>query len=513
MSSFDMSLLLGSLVVLVAIAAVRLGSRAGLPALLLFLLVGIVLGPGGFGLQFGDVQLAHDLGFAALVLILAEGGLTTKWQSVRPVLGLGLLLATVGVLVTIAIVGLFGYFVLRLSFPVSFLLGAIVAPTDAAAVFSVLRGVKIPARLRAALEIESGLNDAPTVLLVTAGTALSVGQSQHGGALAIAGSVVYELVLGVLLGLLAGWLGSKVMARLSLPASGLYPLATMAWIVFTYGFDELVHGSAFAAVYVCAVILGNSQLPHRHATRSFAEGIGWVAQMGLFVMLGVLVTPSSIGWGDTLVAVMLGLVLLFVARPVAVFICAAWFKVPWRHQLFMSWAGLRGAVPIILATVPLAAGMPESPVLFDIIVVFVVVFTCVQAPSLPWLARRLGLVDPHAATDVDIEVAPFEERRADLLEVNIPEGSRLAGMTVLEMRLPPNAVVSLIIRGEDSFSADGSTTLQTGDQFLVVTPAELRDTVERRLTELGRGGRLASWHRGGRRWRAERGMAGESESY
>lgn len=513
MSPFDMTLLLGAVVVLIAIAAVRLGSRAGLPALLLFLLVGIVLGSGAFGVEFTDVQLAHDLGFAALVLILAEGGLTTKWQSVRPVLGLGVVLATVGVLVTIAVVGLFGYFVLNLSFPVSFLLGAVVAPTDAAAVFSVLRSVNLPARLRAALEIESGFNDAPTVLLVTAGTALAVGQQEHGGALALAGSVLLELVLGVLGGLVMGWLGAKMLARLSLPASGLYPLATMAWIVFTYSFDELVHGSAFAAVYVCAVVLGNSQLPHRHATRSFAEGIGWVAQMGLFVMLGILITPSSITWQQAGVAVVLGLVLVFVARPMAVYISAVWFKVPWRHHVFMSWAGLRGAVPIILATVPLAAGMPESHVLFNIIVVFVVVFTSVQAPTLPWMARRLGLVDPHAATDVDIEVAPFEERRADLLEVNIPEGSRLAGITVLEMRLPPNAVVALIMRGEESFSADGSTTLQTGDQILVVTPAAIRDKVERRLTVLGRGGRLASWHLGAKRWRAQREKTHDEDAY
>lgn len=499
MAAADLTLLVAAAVALVAIAAARLGTRAGLPALLLFLLVGVALGNAGFGIRFDDASLAHDLGFVALVLILAEGGLTTSWKQMRPVLGVGLSLAVVGSLVTIAVVGLFGYFVLGLPRAVAFLLGAVVAPTDAAAVFSVLRGVSLPPRVRAALETESGFNDAPTVLLVIAGTELAMGSSPAGGMPGLAGEVVGELAIGVAAGLVMGWIGVQFLRRLSLSNSGLYPLAVMCWILVTYGLVGFIHGSGFAAVYVCAVALGNGQLPHRHATKSFAEGIGWVAQIGLFVMLGLLVHPSTISRLDIGAGVALGVVLTLVARPLAVYVSTVWFGTGWRHQAFMSWAGLRGAVPIILATVPMAAGMPGSDVLFDVIVVFVIVFTSLQAPTLPWMARRLGLVDPRAATDVDIEVAPFDERRADLLTINIPEGSRLAGVRVLELRLPRNAIVALVMRGDESFSPDGDTALETGDQILVVTPADQRAEVEARLLAVGRHGRLAGWTRRSRR--------------
>ena len=503
MSAFDLTLLLGSGVALIAVAAARLGSRAGVPALLIFLFVGIGLGSSGLGIQFSDATMAHNLGFAALVLILAEGGLTTKWSSVKPVLGMGLMLATIGSLVTIAVVGLFGYFVLDLPRAVAFLFGAVVAPTDAAAVFAVLRAVPLPSRVRAALEAESGFNGAPTVLLVIAGTNYAIGLDPAGGVPGLAASVVLELALGVALGGVMGWVGVQIMKRLSLPASGLYPLATMAWIVFTYGLGELAHGSAFASVFVCAMILGNAKLPHRHATRSFAEGVGWIAQIGLFVMLGLLIEPSRITGTDVAIGLALVLVVSLVARPAAVFVSVVWFKVPWREQTFLSWAGLRGAVPIILATVPLAANMPGADQLFDIIVIFVIVSTLIQAPSLPIVARRLGLVNKYAAIDVDIQVAPFEERRADLLQVNTPQGSKLAGVAVRELRLPPNVIVALIIRDEESFSPDGHSTLQVGDEVLVVTPANVRDKVERRITDIVRGGRLSVWHRGARHWAHE----------
>lgn len=501
MSAFDLTLLLGSAVVLVAVAAARLGARIGIPALLLFLFVGIGMGSSGLGIHFSDAILTRNLGFAALVLILAEGGLTTKWSSVKPVWGIGLMLATVGTLVTIGIVGVFGYFVLGLPRSVAFLLGAVVAPTDAAAVFAVLRSVPLPKTVRACLEAESGFNDAPSVLLVIAGTNYAIGQQPSGGVLGLAGSVALELIVGTALGLVMGWLGAQIMKRLSLPASGLYPLAAMAWVVFTYGLGEFVHSSAFAAVFVCAMILGNSELPHRHATRSFAEDIGWIAQIGLFVMLGLLIEPSRMNLNHVIIGLLLVAVVSFAARPIAVFVSVAWFRVPWRQQAFLSWAGLRGAVPIILATVPLASPMDNADELFDIIVVFVIISTLIQGPSLAPLARWLGLVNPFAAIDVDIEVAPFEEHLADLLQVNIPTGSKLAGMTVRELRLPPNAVVALIIRRDESFSPDENMLLRPGDEMLIMTPASLRSKVEHRLTDLGRGGRLAVWGRGGRRWR------------
>lgn len=493
MTPLSWFILIGAVVTLGAIVAARVGDRLGLPALLLFLLLGMALGDSGLGIRFSDATLAHDLGFIALALILAEGGLTTHWEDVRPVLGLGLLLATLGVLVTIGLVGLFSYYVLHLPRSVAFLLGAVVAPTDSAAVFSVLRGVRIPTRLRAALEAESGLNDAPTVLLVAAGTAFAMGQPPRGGVAGLLGMVLLELVGGTLLGAAVGFLATFVMRRIALPATGLYPLAALAWLVAGYGVAPLLHVSGFAAVYVAGVIVGNGRLPHRHAIRSFAEGVGWISQIGLFVMLGLLASPTRLTWGGAAIGIAVGLFLTLVARPVAVFACASWFKMPWRQQAFLSWAGLRGAVPIILATVPLAAGMGHATELFDVVLIFVIVFTALQAPTLEPLARRLRLINPHAPSDADIEVAPLESRRADLLHITVPPGSQLAGVRVMELRLPRNAVVSLVMRGDETFTPDGHTALQVGDELLVVTPTDARRQVESRFIEIGRGGRLAHW--------------------
>lgn len=494
MAPIDLALLLGSIVALVAVLAARLGSRIGLPALLLFLFLGMLLGNNGLGLVFSDASLAHGLGFAALVLILAEGGLTTKWDAIRPALGAAGVLATAGILVSIGLMTLFGHYVLHLSVPIAILLGAVTAPTDSAAVFSVLRGVPLPSRVRAVLEAESGLNDAPTVLLVAAASELALGNQPHGGVAGLLGTVLLELSGGLLLGAVLGVAGVWVLRRVALPSSGLYPLATIAWVVATYGLGVAAHVSGFAAVYVCALALGNGKLPHRHATRSFAEGIGWIAQIGLFVMLGLLADPGRITLRSGLIGLVAGLFLTLVARPASVYLSTVAFHVPFREQVFLSWAGLRGAVPIILATVPMSEHVPRADQLFDVVVVFVVVFTSLQGPTLPWVARVLDLSDPSAARDVDIEAAPLDRIRAELLQVHVPEGSMLSGVRVSELRMPRNAVVSLVIRDGRSFAPHGYTQLRTGDEMLVVTPSRHRAEVERRLVEIGRAGRMARWY-------------------
>lgn len=493
MPPIDLALLVGGVVALVAVVAARMGSRLGLPALLLFLFLGMALGSGPAAINFDDADLAHGLGFAALVFILIEGGFSTRWATIRPAVGAAGVLASAGIGVSIALVALFGHFVLDVPWAVAVLLGAITAPTDSAAVFAVLRGVPLPSRVRATLEAESGLNDAPTVLLVAAASQLALGHAPHGGYWGLLGVVVFELFGGILLGLALGAAGVWVLRRLALPSSGLYPLAAMAWAVVTYGIGVSSHVSGFAAVYVCAVVLGNGQLPHRHATRSFAEGVGWIAQIGLFVMLGLLADPGRISLREVMVGVVIGLFLTFVARPLSVFASLSWFRVPLAEQVFVSWAGLRGAVPIILATVPLSERVPQADDLFDVVVVFVIVFTALQGPTLPWVARRLGLADPNAARDVDIEAAPLDKIDAELLQVRIPEGSRLAGVTVRELRLPRNAVVSLVIRGDRSFVPHGQSRLVVGDELLVVTPGRHRREVESRITGIDRGGRLALW--------------------
>ena len=452
MINLDLILLVSAVVLIVAIVAARIGSGFGLPSLLLFLALGMVMGESGIGIQFENAVLARALGFGALVLILAEGGLTTKWKEIRASSGLAAVLATLGVGVSVGLMTLFGYYVLNLPLWTAVLLGAVCSPTDAAAVFSVLRHVPIPSRLRGALEAESGLNDAPTVLLVVLASGFAGGAGDHESNPALLVAIIAaELVGGLVLGAGLGWVGVQLLRRTALPSSGLYPLAVLVWAVFAYGATARLHASGFAAVYACALVLGNARLPHRAATRSFVEGIGWIAQIGLFVMLGLLASPGRVTLYATLVAIAAGLFLTLVARPASVVASAVWFKVPFREQAFLSWAGLRGAVPIVLATIPLADGIEGADFLFDVVLVFVVVFTCLQAPTLPMFARKLGLIDEASAQDVEVEAAPLDKIDAEMLQVKIPPQSRLAGVEIGELRLPKHTVVSLIIRDAEPF--------------------------------------------------------------
>ncbi len=488
--SIDILLLVGAGIVLIGVVVAKIGDRLGLPALLLFLGLGVLLGIPSHGTSFNDASLAHDLGFAALALILADGGLATKWRDIRPAIGPALALATIGVSVTIALMSGFLY-LLGIPLAVAVLLAAVMAPTDSAAVFSILRKAPIPPRVKAMLEGESGFNDAPTVLLVLAATSLAVGKTSYSDLPLTALFIVGQLIGGLVLGGGFGWLGGKLLRNLALPAPGLYPLASMGWALMAYGLGSILDVSGFAAVYVCSVVLSNSKLPHRHATRSFAEGIGWIAQIGLFVMLGLLSVPDRITLQVILFATLGGLFLTFVARPLSVWLSLLPFKVPLREQVFVSWAGLRGAVPIILTTVPLAAGLGVASEVFDYVFVSVIVLTLLNAPSLLWVARRLGLASD--TQDVDIEVAPLDEVEADLLQVRVTDESHMHGVSVSELRLPANTQVSLVIRGDRTFTPHGRDTLRAGDELLVVTPSAVRGIVEDRLRAVDRHGRLAGW--------------------
>jgi cell volume regulation protein A len=496
--NLDGILLVSAVVVIVAILAARIGSRVGLPSLLLFLGLGMVMGDSGLGLRFDDADLARALGFGALVVILAEGGLTTRWKDIQASTVLATVLATAGIAVSVGLMTIFGHWVLGLDLWIAVLLGAVTSPTDAAAVFSVLRHVPIPHRVRGVLEAESGLNDAPTVLLVGLASGVAVGHPAHGGVPGLVGLILLELVAGLAIGVVVGWLGVQLLRRVALPSSGLYPLAALVWAILAYGVGAAASTSGFAAVYACALLLGNAQLPHRTATRSFVEGIGWIAQIGLFIMLGLLASPGRVTLRAAAVALLAGLFLTFVARPLSVYLSAVWFKVPLREQVFLSWAGLRGAVPIVLATIPLSEDVPGAVFLFDVVLVFVVVFTCLQGPTLPFLGRRLGLLDDQAASDVEVEVAPLDRISADLLQVRIPPSSRLAGVEISELRLPQHTVVTLIIRNAAPFNPAPRERIRVGDELLIVTPTAQRELTEERLRVVGRGGRLARWRSGSR---------------
>ena len=488
--ALDAFVLVGSTVTLLAILAVRISSRAGLPSLLVYLLMGVLLGESGVGIAFEDAELAHALGFAALAVILAEGGLTSSWRDLRPSMALGVSLATVGVAVSIGIVAVVGHLVLGLPWELAVLLAAVLAPTDAAAVFSVLRVVPLPSRIRGALEAESGLNDAPTVVVVTLIASGAVGDHPP---LVVAGIIAGELALGVACGLAAGFGGAWLMRRAALPTAGLYPLAVMTLAFLAYGVAAALHGSGFAAVYVAALVLGSSELPHRTATRSFAEGVAWLAQIGLFVMLGLLLSPGRITLETVGLALVVVLVLTVVARPASVVLSAVARPLPWNELAFISWAGLRGAVPVVLATIPLAEGVEGAGRLFDLVFVIIVVDTLVTGPTLPTAARILKVARRSEPRDLDVEAAPLERVAADLLQVSISPRSLMHGVEVGELRLPPGASVSLVIRGDQTLVPERRTVLRAGDNLLVVTPRRQREQTERRLRQVSRGGRLAQW--------------------
>ncbi|RKS68581.1 cell volume regulation protein A [Motilibacter peucedani] len=488
-AQLDATLLVGALVLLLAIATSRLSAGTGLPSLLVYVALGMVLGEDGFGVQFDDPLRAEVLGYAALVIILAEGGLTTPWRSVRSAVPIAAALATVGVAVSLTVSAAVAMPLLDLDSRRALLLGAIVASTDAAAVFSVLRQVPLPHRLAGALEAESGFNDAPVVILVVALSehALTSRDVWHLPVL-----LVYELSAGAAVGLLVGAAGTWALRRVALPPAGVFPLAVVAVCVVAYSGAAQLHASGFLAVYLAGLVLGNAGLPHRPATRGFVEGLGWLAQIGLFVMLGLLADPSELP-GVVLPALGLSAVLLLLARPLGVLVSAAPFRLPWRQQAFLSWAGLRGGVPIVLATLPVVERVDDAPRLFNVVLVLVVVCTLVQAPTLPLAARWLRLADPVAAREIDVEASPLGRLGADLLEARVPAGSRLAGIEVFELRLPRGATLTLVVREGVAQVPTPQTVLRVGDELLLVVTPDARELTERRLREVSRSGRLARW--------------------
>lgn len=490
--TLNSALLVGAVVVLVAIAAVRLSLRSGLPSLLLYLGLGLVLGEGGLGVQFENESLTQVLGYSALVLILAEGGLTTTWVDIRSSMAPAAVLSTLGVLVSVAVVAVAAHLLLGLPWVIALLVGAVLSSTDAAAVFSVLRRVPIQPRLAGVLEAESGLNDAPVVLLVIV---LAEQAHPHHRSVSwywLVEVAAFELAVGALVGLAVGWLGARALRLLALPSSGLTALAAIGLTVASYAVAANIHGSGFLATYVSGLVLGNLRLPHRAATRGFAEAMGWLSQIGLFVLLGLLASPSQMP--DQLGrAVVLGLVLLLLARPLSVTLSLTMFGFGWRQQAFLSWAGLRGAVPVVLATVPVTIGVPGTDWMFELVFLLVVIFTLVQAPALPFMARHLGVANVVDARDVDVESAPLGELDADVMQVRIGPASRMHGLEVFELRLPAGANVTLVVRDGESLVPGPRTVLKRGDHLLVVVPTTVREHTERRLHAVSVGGRLAMW--------------------
>ena len=492
-----------AVIVLAAVGGVRLAARFGVPGLLLYLGLGLLLGEDGpGGIPFDNAELATALGYAGLVIILAEGGLTTRTSTVRPVVVPAVLLATLGVAISIVLVAWPLHWITGMDLRTAVLIAAVLAPTDAAAVFTVARGLRLPSRLQTLIEGESGLNDAPVVVLVVL-LSTTVGSDMPAWLIPIvvAAQLVGGLVVGLLVGLFSRWL----LPRLALPASGLYPVAVIALLMLAYGLAVVLHSSGFAAVYLVALIMAASPLPHRRSVLGFIEGLAWAVQIGLFVMLGLLAFPSRLG-ESVGIALLAGGLLLVVARPVSVlaslgpFLRPGWITrrtrtetMPWQWVAFVSWAGLRGAVPIIFATIPLGSDVPDGELIFDVTLLLVIMLTLLQAPTMPMLGRRLGLVRTEQVGELTVEVAPLDTMHAALLDLDIPAGSRVVGTYVTELPLPPGAVISLVVRSGHTLVPDRNTRIKVSDRLLIVCTLQARAATEKALQSVSRSGRLAGW--------------------
>jgi len=460
-------LLIAGGLLLTGVVTTKLASRMGVPALVLFLLVGMLLGSDISGLiYYDDAWTAQLVGTVALVIILFEGGLHTDWSRLRRVAMPAASLATVGVAVTVLITGLLARFALGVDWPLALLVGAIVGSTDAAAVFAVIGNQNIPGRLKATLEAESGLNDPMAVVL----TILTMEWVSHGppSGWATVGLLLWQIVLGGVLGLLAGRLAAWGLSRLRLESSGLYPILLFAAAIFTFALTSWLEGSGFIAVYALAVMLGGTEMPYRQSVLRFHEGLAWLAQMVMFILLGLLVFPRQLP-PVILPGLLLAGGLMLVARPAAVWLSTLGMGFSLRERALLAWAGLRGAVPIILATYPLLAGVPGSDTIFNVVFFVVLTSAVVQGASISRVAGALGLVRGKAPPKaVTLELIAMERLDTVLLEIILPAGSEAVGRELAALNLPDQATVSALLRSGRVITPRGATRLQAGDTLFVL---------------------------------------------
>ncbi|MGN6664574.1 MAG: potassium/proton antiporter [Solirubrobacterales bacterium] len=458
-----------------------LADRVRVPSLLLFLGLGMLAGSEGIGgIDFTDTELARTLGTIALVLIIFEGGLTSGWREIRPVLGTAASLATVGTALTAVIAGLAAKLIFGLSTLEGMLVGAAIAATDSAAIFAVLRRSTLEKRLARALEGESGMND-PVALLLVIGFIEWIQQPGYGLA-DMAGLLALKLGLGAVIGFVLGRLAVRALDAVRLPTDGIYPVATIAIAALAYGLAEVAHGSGLLATYLTALALGSANIPAKRSVVAFHEGLGWVAQIALFILLGLLVSPSSLD-DVALKGLALSAALILLARPVAAFVATALAKLNARERLMLGWAGLRGATPIWLATFPVVAGVKESGVLFAIVFFVVVSSTLIQGASFEPLAARLGLTtDEPALPRRLLESGRIRRMGGDVIAYRLPPGAAAVGHPVRDLDLPREALVNVIVRDGNALPPRGSTELREGDELHILVRSELRDEVEA-LTE------------------------------
>ncbi|WP_432557597.1 potassium/proton antiporter [Granulicoccus sp. GXG6511] len=477
---------------LLALVAIKLSHRLGMPVLLLFVGIGMLLGDGGIGLTYDNVELTRQVGTLLLAIILWEGGYTTRAAAIKPVVARSVVLATAGVLISVAVTSTVVFWVLDVDWRTAVIFGAVASSTDAAATFAILRRLPVVHRIRQTLEAESGFNDPPVIVLIAVVISDAWFEMSPAGMLT---SAAFQLGVGAAVGLLVALGGASLLRLAALPASGLYPLGAVAIGMVAFAGAGIIGASGLLACYVAGLVVGNSGLPHHRTTIGFVEALAWLAQMSLFMMLGLLASPHRLV--DAIApALVVGVLLTFVARPVSVFACLLPFRVPLREQIFISWGGLRGAVPIVLAAMTMASSVPDGEHIFDVVFLMVIVFTLVQGPTLPLVARLTRVSEPAGTTEMTFESAALDDADVMVLKAAVLPGSRLHRVTVKELRLPDRATVSMIIRGGEILVPGDDTHLRTGDELILTCKPEDLPAVTERLSHVDRGGRLGRWFSG-----------------
>jgi cell volume regulation protein A len=480
MASGHLVLIAGALLT-AALAASLLAGRLRLPSLVLFLGVGMALGTDGLGwIDFSNYVRARDIGIVALALILFEGGLMAGFGEIRPVLVPALSLALLGTLLTALVCGLAATWLFDFSLLEGLLLGSIVAATDGAAIFALMRGSALKRKLARTLEGEAGMNDPVAVLLVV-GFIAWIQQPDY-GLLDMLWLFVRQLGIGGAIGLAVGWLAVQAFRRIPLSTPGLYPVASIAAAALAFGAADALHGSGFLAVYLAGLALGGASIPAKQTITAFHQGMAWIAQLAMFLVLGLLVFPSRLG--DVAVeGTVLALVLALIARPLATFL-VSFGGFGLADRVVLGWAGLRGAVPVVLATFPVIAGVPHSVEFFDIVFFAVLVSTVVQGATFEPLARRLGATVPAPLRPSGLtETGTIRQLGADAVEVEVAPGDAIVGRRIRELGLPRAAIVNVLVREHQAIPPRGSTRIDAGDRLHVLIRREemgaLRELVQR----------------------------------
>lgn len=482
MNEFEIATFALSFLVLLSIFVSKLSFRFGIPTLLLFLVIGMLAGSEGVGgIEFTDSYLAQNLGIFALSFILLAGGLETDWKQVKPILREGLFLSSLGVFLTALAVAFFSYHALGMGWKESFLLGSVVSSTDAASVFNLLRtsGIELKGRLRPLLELESGSNDPMAVILtLTAISILGSGEVEGGS---ILGNILWQILLGVLGGGILGRLTVEFMNRINLEYDGLYTVIILASGIFIYSTTSLVGGNGFLAVYIAGVYMGNRYFVHKKSIIRLLDGLGWLMQIVMFLVLGLLVFPSKL-WEVVVPGLLFSIFLIFFARPVGVLLCLLFSKFSWKERIFLSWVGLRGAAPIILATFPLTAGVEHSETIFNLVFFTVLTSLIIQGTSLKFAAKLFHLDRPLERKSIyPFEFENNEKSDTKLEEYLLPMNSPVHGKKIRELQIPEDALVTMIVRGENYVVPTGQTEVESLDLLLILVNKKNEKIVGNRL--------------------------------